>query len=191
MQPRPNVSQVLDAGVYQSRPYLVIEYADGVPLDRLEHDSQFDCATIIRIIGLIAKALAAEPQTSHPQLAAASIIVDANNNPTLVDWPAAAEFGVPESRQDSISTHETSQRILVLCCEAILARELSLGSQSPDSAENELIRDLIAHKTPPAIARFLAKGAANNATSPPTLDAIASHLLKSHSGFLWSRLLGR
>lgn len=84
---RPHVETVLDVGVYNNRPYLVVEYDGGLRLDRIA--AQDRSPALARGLAPIAAVLAKLPTLAHPLVRSASLVVEEDDRLTLIDWAAA------------------------------------------------------------------------------------------------------
>jgi hypothetical protein len=185
MQPRPHVARVLDAGEFDSRPYVVIEFSDGVRLDRLAGDQRLDGTTLMRIFGQIARSLTADEKRPHPSLGLSSIVLDDANQPTLIDWAAAAEFN--SSDVLDASTNTTSKRLAVAFCQAALPDGQSATFPASGVTSTKLIADLRSQNVSDSAAATIAK-AVTESGSAPQLAELARVLLPSPPRNLWQRL---
>ncbi len=84
---RPHVATVLDVGVYNNRPYLVVEYDGGLRLDRIA--AQDRSPALAHGLAPIAAAFAKLPSLAHPLVRSASLVVEEDDRLTLIDWAAA------------------------------------------------------------------------------------------------------
>ncbi|MBC7731670.1 MAG: serine/threonine protein kinase, partial [Bacteriovorax sp.] len=131
----PNIARLLDAGVAQggAQPYLVLEYIDGVPIDRYCEDNALDTAARVRLFldVLAAVAHAHNRLILHRDLKPSNILVTAVGEVKLLDFgiakllhdatvPAAAteitqvagraftlQYAAPEQLQDGDVTTAT------------------------------------------------------------------------------------
>lgn len=89
----PNIARLLDAGVAQggAQPYLVLEYIDGVPIDRYCEDNALDTAARVRLFldVLAAVAHAHNRLILHRDLKPSNILVTAVGEVKLLDFGIA------------------------------------------------------------------------------------------------------
>jgi serine/threonine protein kinase len=89
----PNIARLLDAGVTQNgrQPYLVLEYIDGVPLDRYCDEHALDIAARVRLFldVLSAVAHAHNRLILHRDLKPSNILVAASGEVKLLDFGIA------------------------------------------------------------------------------------------------------
>lgn len=101
---RPHVATVLDVGVYNNRPYLVVEYDGGPRLDRIAaHDRS---PALAHGLAPIAAALAKLPTLAHPLVRSASLVLEEDDRLTLIDWAAANLWATsspqPQSKEPAV-----------------------------------------------------------------------------------------
>lgn len=97
----PAMIAVYDAGLYDQRPYLVMEYLPGGSLeDRLGREGRLSPAEVARIVGQVAEALdyAHGRTIVHRDIKPGNILLDADGNPKLGD------FGLLKIAASSISS---------------------------------------------------------------------------------------
>ena len=89
----PNIARLLDAGVAQggAQPYLVLEYIDGVPIDRYCEDNALDTPARVRLFldVLAAVAHAHNRLILHRDLKPSNILVTAAGEVKLLDFGIA------------------------------------------------------------------------------------------------------
>lgn len=191
MQPRPHVAQVLDVGLYDSRPYLVVKFSGGVRLDRLVDEGELDSPTLMRVFGQAAQALASEPLLPHPQFRASSVVYEDDGDATIVDWAAAATFGATTGESAGLASTSPAHSLAIAFCRAVLNdKSIASGQQIPRSGA-ELVGQLTACRIPLAPAELVATAAVVGPEQSPSLAAIAKALLGGKTGPLWRRLFQR
>jgi hypothetical protein len=87
-----NIARLLDGGVTEDgAPYLVMQYVEGVPLDRWCEDQRLDVAGRIELFLKVAAAVqyAHEHLVVHRDLKPANILVTADGEPMLLDFGTA------------------------------------------------------------------------------------------------------
>lgn len=103
----PNIARLLDAGVANggARPYLVLEYIDGVPIDRHCDDKQLDLAARVRLFldVLAAVAHAHNRLILHRDLKPSNILVTAAGEVKLLD------FGIAKLIDDAGATASATE----------------------------------------------------------------------------------
>ncbi len=191
IQLRPHVAAFLDAGEYESRPYIVIAYNDEVRLDRLIVGSQLDASTIMQIFGQIAKSLAADAETPHRELRTSSIVLDDDNQPTLVDWAAAAEFSAASGEFSKVSRNDTSHRLGIAFCEALFSENLTTTLHSKSLTYSALVKALRSRNITLSAAELIATAVAGDTAQKPSLAELANTLLRPVPRSLWQRLVRR
>src|SRR5262245_51943836 len=87
----PHVVQIHDVGVDGDRDYLVMEFVDGVPLDRLIGTPQLTVDRTLRIIYHVARAVQAahEQGIIHRDIKPSNILIDRAGQPKLADFGLA------------------------------------------------------------------------------------------------------
>jgi hypothetical protein len=191
MEARPHVAQVLDVGSHESRPYLVVKFNGGARLDRLADEGELDAATLMRAFGQAAQALASESFPPHPNFRASSVVYEDDGDATIVDWAAAATFGVTTGESPVLAIAPPAHSLAVEFCRAVLdAKSIASGQQTPQSVA-ELVGRLTARGIPLAPAELVAAAAVLGPEQSPSLGAIAEALLDGESRPLWRRLFQR
>jgi tetratricopeptide (TPR) repeat protein len=103
----PNIARLLDAGVAGNgaRPYLVLEYIDGVPIDRHCEDRALDLAARVRLFldVLAAVAHAHNRLILHRDLKPSNILVTAAGEVKLLD------FGIAKLLDDAAAAGSASE----------------------------------------------------------------------------------
>ena len=88
----PNIARLFDGGATPSgQPYLVMEYLEGVPLDRYCREQALSVASVLRVLIQICDAVsfAHSRLVVHCDLKPSNILVDANGRPWLLDFGIA------------------------------------------------------------------------------------------------------
>lgn len=162
MTRQPHVALVLDVGVFQQRPFLVVEYPGGVRLDRIDPDDR--TPDLAAAFGLLAAALAARSQSPHLYLRPASLVWAEDGRLILIDWAAASLWGELHSAAQPTST--TAHGLA-----ALIDRVIPRSQQLPEAAG--------------LLQRILSGQAAN---SPGLAELAAAFAAKK--GGIWRRWLG-
>jgi len=85
----PGIARLLDGGVTpEGRPFLVLEYVDGRPIDRYCEELELDTAAILRLFLKVADAVQSAHQqlVLHLDLKPANILVTSGGEPRLLDF---------------------------------------------------------------------------------------------------------
>src|ERR1041385_2430651 len=88
----PNLVAVYETGLYEHRPYAVMEYIDGISLERILDQGRLPLATALNVSEQIAGALSAvhEIGIAHRDLKPGSILIESGWKPKLMDFGIAA-----------------------------------------------------------------------------------------------------
>ncbi len=105
----PNIARLLDAGVTPAgQPYLVLDYVDGVPIDRYAAEQRLDVSARLRLFLQVADAVAHAHANLvvHRDLKPSNILVDRSGQVKLLDFGIAKllEDGDVERPQASSQT---------------------------------------------------------------------------------------
>ena len=190
MRERPHVAPVVDAGTYESRPYFVVKFNDGVRLDRLTGEEQLDASSLVQLFGQIAQALATDEQTPHSLLRRASIVVEDDGQPMLVDW-AAAEFGASKTDATGVPTNPTSRLLAIAFCEAVLQEDFAATANEELRSSAKLVAGLTSRQISPGIAEIMARAITSEGAGSPSVPEIAAALLGNRPKKLWERVFHR
>lgn len=87
----PHIVPVFDTGVDGGRPFLVMEFVEGQPLDRLIGNPRLTVETTIRVIFHLAQALqtAHDEGVIHRDVKPANVLIDRSGRPRLTDFGLA------------------------------------------------------------------------------------------------------
>jgi serine/threonine-protein kinase len=112
----PNIARLLDAGVVDDRPYLVLEYVDGQPIDRWCDERRLDIAGRIRVFLEVLEAVghAHAKLILHRDLKPSNILVTPEGTPKLLDFGIAKLIDRPdEPSQATELTVETGRAFTI------------------------------------------------------------------------------
>lgn len=127
----PGIARLLDGGVLgDGRPYLVLEFVDGLPIDRYCEERGLDTRARMRLFLRVAEAVQAAHQqlVLHLDIKPANILVTPEGNPRLLD------FGIARFLTDAegvVSKTEATVRLLTpryASPEQASGRSLGVGS---------------------------------------------------------------
>ncbi|MEM9531990.1 MAG: serine/threonine-protein kinase, partial [Pseudomonadota bacterium] len=96
----PGIARIIDGGVADDRPYLVMELVTGQPLDQYLQSEQPEFADRARILAGIARAVqhAHGHQVVHQDLKPANVLINEDDEPKLLDFGIAGAGESSESR---------------------------------------------------------------------------------------------
>jgi len=101
----PNIVGVIDSGVHMGRPYYVMDFVDGCPLDEHLAAASLDVRSLMALFEKISAAVAAAHVRGviHRDLKPANILVDQTGEPRLVDFGLARMSASPEHERRTMS----------------------------------------------------------------------------------------
>lgn len=106
----PNIARLIDGGVTaDGRPYMVMDYVDGRPIDIWVREEQADLATRLRLFGDICAAVAYAHAhlVVHRDLKPSNILIDGDGSVKLLDFGIAklidGEGGAAETTQPMLT----------------------------------------------------------------------------------------
>ncbi len=108
-----SIARLIDGGATDDGlPYLVMEYVDGVPIDRFCHDRQLDVTQRLDLFGQVCSAVqhAHQNLVVHRDLKPGNILVTADGQPKLLDFGIARVLSSDSTSEGLLTTAE--QRIL-------------------------------------------------------------------------------
>ncbi len=108
----PGVARLLDGGVMpDGRPYLVLEYVEGLPIDRFCDERQLNVEARLRLFLQVAEVVQSAHQqlVLHLDLKPANILVTPEGDPRLLDFGIARIVSEAETASDR---SETTLRLL-------------------------------------------------------------------------------
>jgi len=109
----PNIARLLDGGTTdEGWPYLVMEYVDGVPIDRYVRDRQLEVPARLAVFLTICRAVshAHRHLVVHRDLKPGNILVTPDGTPKLLDFGIAKLLGA--EADDSAAATLTGMRLL-------------------------------------------------------------------------------
>ncbi|MEK7710952.1 MAG: serine/threonine-protein kinase [Planctomycetota bacterium] len=98
----PNIVAVYDSGEIEERPFLVMEYVDGLPIDDHIVVHELPARQIVRMFLVVCQAVSVAHQNGviHRDLKPANILVDQEGQPHILDFGLAKDLsstpGAPE-----------------------------------------------------------------------------------------------
>jgi eukaryotic-like serine/threonine-protein kinase len=125
----PHIARLLDGGATPAgQPYLVMEYLDGVAIDRYCRDRQLDTSAILKLLLTVCDAVSFAHQRLivHCDLKPSNILVDAQGRPSLLDFGIARllDAELPDGGPSSAS---------------LRARAFTPGFASPEQENGEAL----------------------------------------------------
>ncbi len=116
----PNIMRLLDGGMYENRPYFVMEYLEGEPITRYCVRKEMPLAARIRLFLAVCDGVehAHRNLILHRDLKAGNILVDTSGTPKLLD------FGIAKLLADDLPVEQTA----------------AMGPLTPQAASPEQVR---------------------------------------------------
>ena len=108
----PHIARLLDAGVHQQQPYLVLEYVDGQPIDAycLQHGLGIEARVRLFLDVLAAVGHAHARLILHRDLKPSNILVTAGGDVKLLDFGIAKLLADATQAQEGAAATELTQR---------------------------------------------------------------------------------
>lgn len=110
----PNIARLLDGGCTDDgRPYFVMEYVDGMPINKHCHANQLDVGERLKLFQQVCDAVAHAQQFSiiHRDLKPANILIDAYGSPKLLDF-GIAKYLDERMRDADVAMTATGQVVM-------------------------------------------------------------------------------
>jgi len=109
----PNIVAVIDSGAFRGREYCVMEYVEGVPLDKAIAPGSADVRKALTLMTTICDAVdyAHQRGVLHRDLKPSNILIDAEGRPHILDFGLAKDFDSAETNEKGPSLTEPGQLI--------------------------------------------------------------------------------
>jgi eukaryotic-like serine/threonine-protein kinase len=105
----PNIARLLDGGVHEGVPYLVMEYVNGVPIDQYCKTNKLPTEARLRLFSSVCDAVefAHKNLVVHRDIKPSNILVNAEGSPKLLDF-GIAKLLAPDG-SESLQTRTTER----------------------------------------------------------------------------------
>lgn len=126
----PGIATLLDAGLVQGRPYMVLEHIDGQPIDQCLRAERAHLPRILSAIGEVCAALSVAHQhfVIHRDIKPGNVLLDANGRVKLIDFGIAKTLEGASWASAHTATGSAPLTLRYASPEQLLGEPVGMGS---------------------------------------------------------------
>jgi len=168
-QHHPNIAGVFDSGIAQGRPYVVMEYVEGLPIDKFVVANDSSIESIVEIMGKVIRAVGAchVRGVIHRDLKPQNVLVDLDGEPHLLDFGLAIGFDEDADPQAISQSGQIVGTLPFLSPEQALGRRDEVDTRSDIYALGLILYLLLTGKMPYPVDGDVESVRRNIAKRPP------------------------